>query len=204
MITSNDALVTHLRQTGVLRSPSLIRAFEAVDRAHFVPGAFRTERYEDHPLPIGFGQTISQPYTVAFMLELLQLRPTDAVLDIGAGSGWTTALMATIARHVTGIERIPQLVSFARSNLASCHFDNAEILSAGTTLGIPGRTFDKILVSAAADQLPYPLLEQLRPNGTLVIPVDHAIVVCQKSSEGEVISHQYEGFVFVPLITADN
>jgi len=195
-------LVLHLRQSGVLQSQALIDAFLSIDRADFIPEPLDPQAYEDYPLPIGYGQTISQPYTVAFMLEALQIKPDDFILDIGAGSGWTTALMATIAKQVIGLDRIKELVAFANANLSKYHFSNAKVLNAGSHLGIPQMQFDKILVSAAAATFPAALLDQLKPEGILVIPVAHAIVVCHKDINGHVNQHQFDGFVFVPLITS--
>ncbi|MEA3372668.1 MAG: protein-L-isoaspartate O-methyltransferase [Campylobacterota bacterium] len=197
-------LVSHLRQSGVLRSKMLIDAFLTIDRADFIPDPLSLQAYEDHPLPIGYGQTISQPFTVAFMLEALQIRQNDLVMDIGAGSGWTTALMATMAKQVIGLDRIKELVTFANSNLTKYSFQNAIVLNAGSQLGIPQMQFDKILVSAAAHTFPSTLLDQLKPDGTLVIPVANAIIVCHKDKNGHVRHHQFDGFVFVPLITSDN
>ena len=197
---SQAELVEHLIRTGILRSAALINAFSAIDRIDFIRPEYYDEAYGDFPLPIGYGQTISQPYTVAFMLEALQAGPEDTVLDIGAGSGWTTALLAKCVKKVTGVERIGGLVAFARENLARYRFDNASIQQAGPELGIPTQTFDKILVSAAARQLPEALLKQLNPGGTLVIPVEHTIVVLTKAPNGEISQRDYNGFVFVPLI----
>ncbi len=197
---SNHNLVDHLIRSGVLRSDNLIRAFEKVDRADFVRPDSLAAAYEDYPLPIGFGQTISQPYTVAFMLEMLHPRPEDTVLDIGSGSGWTTALLAQCAKKVIGLERVPELVSFGQGNLAHYHLDNASISQAGNELGIPGQTFNKILVSAAAEELPQTLIDQLSNGGILVIPVRHAIIVISKDENGQISRDVFEGFVFVPLL----
>ncbi len=199
-MNSQEALVAHLRRIGVLASPTLVEAFRSIDRADFVRPEFRAEAYEDYPLPIGYGQTISQPYTVAFMLEALQLRPEDSVLDIGSGSGWTTALIARCAASVMGVERIPQLVDYARTNLARYAFNNVSVREAGEALGAPGERFDKILVSAAAESLPVLLLEQLNDGGTLVIPVRNAIFVVHKEEGGRYTQQVYEGFIFVPLL----
>jgi protein-L-isoaspartate(D-aspartate) O-methyltransferase len=197
---SQAELVQHLIRTGILRSPALIDAFSTIDRIDFVRPEYQHEAYGDFPLPIGYGQTISQPYTVAFMLEALQPGPEDTILDIGSGSGWTTALLARCAKDVTGVERIAELVTFARDNLARYNFDNASVQQAGRELGIPSKTFDKILVSAAADELPRSLLEQLNPGGTLVIPIRNSIVVLNKMQNGEISQRTHQGFVFVPLI----
>jgi protein-L-isoaspartate(D-aspartate) O-methyltransferase len=197
---TNTELIEHLRRTGVLHSPALIESFTAVDRKDFVRPEHLPQAYEDYPLPIGYGQTISQPFTVAFMLELLELRPDDTVLDIGSGSGWTTALIAVIAKKVWGVERIPELAAFARANLSKYHFENAAIETATSQLGIPGRTFDKILVSASALDLPNTLIEQLNPGGILVIPVRDSIFQIKKQLDKTITENEHYGFVFVPLI----
>jgi protein-L-isoaspartate(D-aspartate) O-methyltransferase len=199
-MNSQADLVSYLRRTGVLHSPNLIEAFQKTDRSDFVRPEYRAEAYEDYPLPIGYGQTISQPYTVAIMLEALRLKPEDTVLDIGSGSGWTTAIIAQCANHVTGLERIRELVAFSRNNLQPYGLENAVIEEAGGTLGIPGKRFDKILVSAAADRLPVTLLDQLNDGGILVIPVRYSILVVKKDQNGSLSEEEFEGFVFVPLV----
>lgn len=197
---SQEELVDHLLRSGVLSSPGLTRSFERVDRKDFILDGYEEEAYEDYPLSIGYGQTISQPYTVAYMLELLQLRATDCVMEVGAGSGWATALMAGIVKEVNAVERIPELVAFAKENLARYAFSNVRVHQAGTSLGIPGKQFDKILVSAAANRLPDELLQQLKPGGIMVIPVGDSIDVVYKDMQGECEVVPHYGFVFVPLI----
>ena len=199
---SHHQLSVYLQRRGVLVSPLLIESFNTIDRKDFVPSSMRDEAYEDYPLFIGAGQTISQPYTVAFMLELLELKESDTVLDIGCGSGWTTALLAQAARSgfVTGIERIPQLLDLARNNLKKYHFANIKLKIAGKTLGIPEETFDKILVSAAAEELPLELVRQLNPGGIMVIPIQNEIAVIYKHEDGSFQQNDFYGFRFVPLI----
>lgn len=209
----NEILVRHLKKnTKVLPTSRLEAAFRAVDRRDFVPEEYRVEAYEDYPLPIGAGQTISQPTTVAFMLEKLGVKEGDHVLDVGAGSGWTTALLARLAGEageVWGLERVPELVRFGGENLKKYCFNNAAILQAGPTVGLPAHApYDRILVSAATERIPKELLSELAPGGTLVIPVaeesarehSHAIVVVTKSADGKLAEKRYSGFAFVPLI----
>jgi protein-L-isoaspartate(D-aspartate) O-methyltransferase len=202
-------LIKHLAEgTGVLKNHLVRKAFVDVDRAHFVDPDYLSEAYEDYPLPIGHGQTISQPTTVAFMLELLDARKGEKILDIGSGSGWTTALLAHIVGQdgrVFGVELIPDLVEFGKKNLARYNFKHASIEQAGENLGLPREApFDRILVSAAADNFPQELLAQLKTGGVLVVPIQNSIYKIEKISEQEVRKKEYPGFVFVPLIKKQN
>jgi protein-L-isoaspartate(D-aspartate) O-methyltransferase len=201
-MNSHYELYRYLQQRGVLKSPLLIESFNAIDRKDFVRPSLQVEAYEDHPLAIGAGQTISQPYTVAFMLELLELEESDRILDIGCGSGWSTALLAQTAKSgfVTGVELVPELLDLARSNLEKYQFANIKLQIAGEALGIPGQTFDKILVSAAAEELPQELIQQLNPGGIMVIPIQNNMVVIFKREDGSIEQSDFPGFRFVPLI----
>jgi len=194
-----DSLISR----GVLKSPFLINAFERIDRLDFVPESLQNMAYEDRPLPIGASQTISQPYTVAFMLELLQPQPTDRVMDLGSGSGWTTALLASICKSVDAVERQKGLLEFSKHNLSKYAFSNVNLHQAKQTLGLSGEHFDKILVSCSAEELPKSLLNQLSPNGVMVIPIGHSIFKIIKTDTGSVKVEEYPGFVFVPLIRDD-
>lgn len=201
-MNGNERLVRHLTNTNALATQNIIEAFRHVDRADFVPESRLSDAYEDYPLPIGHAQTISQPTTVAMMLEMLQPKTGDLVLDIGSGSGWTTALLAYIvgkSGYVIGIERIEDLVDLGRSNLKKYHFGNVAIVEASKNLGIVDKTFDKILVSASAANFPATLLEQLNPNGKLVIPVQNSIYEVTKTAHDCIIQKHY-GFAFVPLV----
>jgi protein-L-isoaspartate(D-aspartate) O-methyltransferase len=201
---SNQQLIDHLISKGVLRSPSLIHAFQKCDRALFVPYEFRPYAYEDRPLPISNAQTISQPYTVAIMLELLQPHIGDKVLDIGSGSGWTTALLATAvgtSGFVEGIEIIPSLVEYGKNNVQKADIRNAEItLSDPSILGKPGEMYERILVSASAPEMPKALFNQLKAGGRLVIPVENSIWRITKYEDGTFDAYEFPGFQFVPLI----
>jgi protein-L-isoaspartate(D-aspartate) O-methyltransferase len=200
---NNSKLIDSLIGSGVLKTPRLIEAFLSVDRIDFVPRELSSMAYADIPLPIGAGQTISQPYTVAFMLELLQPKPADRVLDVGSGSGWTTALLATTSKSVDAVERVEALVEFSKENLAKYAFENVSVHRAKKNLGLKGKHFDKILVSCAADELPKQLLDQLSVGGVMVIPVLNSIVKVTKNSDRDVQIQEYPGFVFVPLIRDD-
>jgi protein-L-isoaspartate(D-aspartate) O-methyltransferase len=143
-----------------------------VPRHEFVSENLRAEAYEDHPLPIGDGQTISQPYVVALMLETLQLASTDIVLEIGTGSGYVTALLSELAAHVFSIERHAALANKARTVLSHLNCTNTQIFTADGTHGLAAHApYDAILVSAAALTIPPPLLAQLREGGRMIIPI---------------------------------
>ncbi|MBU1927753.1 protein-L-isoaspartate O-methyltransferase [bacterium] len=201
---SNSELINHLINKGVLYSSNITEAFEQIDRAHFIGDADVNDIYGDYPLSIGKGQTISQPTTVATMLEMLDAQRGDKVLDIGSGSGWTTALLAYIVGNegsVVGVERVDELVAFGKKNVEKFGFKNAQIIHAGTHLGIPNETFDRILVSAAAEEFPYELMHQLKIGGKLVIPIRSSIYEITKVENGELKALEHYGFSFVPLIT---
>ncbi|NOR58883.1 MAG: L-isoaspartyl protein carboxyl methyltransferase [Sulfurimonas sp.] len=202
MISNND-LIRHLINTGALSSKNIIEAFKNIDRADFVYDPSVSDVYEDYPLQIGYRQTISQPTTVAMMLEMLSPRKGQKVLDIGSGSGWTTALLSFIVGDrgsVVGVERVEELVGFGGVNLNKYGFYNSKIIQAGNKLGIPGEKFDRILVSAAADEFPIELTEQLKNNGKLVIPISSSIYEITKKENAEVEVIEHYGFTFVPLI----
>jgi len=200
---TNETLIAFLKNTGAIKTMAAENAFRAVDRARFVPEELKSDAYADAPLPIGAGQTISQPTVVAFCLEWLQVRPGDRVLDVGSGSGWTTALLAHLAGtagSVIGVERIPELVSFGSKNLEKYKFANTRIEQSGKNLGKPeAAPFDRILVSASADEIPDALVKQLKDGGRMVISVRNAICVVDLfNGRSRIVCH--EGFVFVPLI----
>ena len=196
-------LVDAMISSNVLENPEIIDAFRVVDRKYFVPETWKDETYIDNALPIGNGQTISQPSTVAFMLEKLAPQKGDNVLDIGSGSGWTTALLCHIVGEegsVTGLERVSDLVEQGQENLSHFDFAHGCIKQAGEKLGMPDEQFDRILVSAAADNIPEELFPQLKVGGTLVIPVENSIYKFKKISETQIEQEAFYGFIFVPLI----
>ncbi len=188
----------------MLKSPLIIDAFRTIDRKYFIPDHLIEDAYTDAPLPIGNYQTISQPSTVAFMMERLDPKDGNTVLDIGSGSGWTTAILCYIVGDkgsVTGVERVDTLVDQGRKNLSKFRFNShCHIESAGDRLGLPGKQFDRILVSAAADEIPEELFSQLDTGGILVIPIGESIFKFTKVSETQIDKEEFYGFVFVPLI----
>jgi len=200
---SNNSLINHLINRDTLKSSNIIEAFRHIDRADFVLDPTVSDIYEDYPLQIGYQQTISQPTTVAMMLEMLSPKEGEKILDIGSGSGWTTALLSFIVGEkgsVTGLERVDSLVEFGNDNLKKYRFKNSAIIQAKDELGIVDEKFDKILVSASANELPYSLLEQLKVDGKLVIPVKNSIYEITKKEDGKIINIEHYGFRFVPLI----
>ena len=199
-----DKIVDNMISSGMVESPFIIDAFRTIDRKYFVPDEHAEDCYVDAPLPIGHYQTISQPSTVAFMLERLDPQDGNSVLDIGSGSGWTTALLCYIVGEkgsVTGLERVDALVEQGKDNLSKFRFgSHCQIEKAGEKLGLPGKQFDRILVSAAADETPEELFAQLKIGGILVIPIRESIFKFTKISETKIEEEEYYGFVFVPLI----
>lgn len=192
-----------LRARGV-SDPRVLDAMLRVPRHRFVPETYRSQAYEDHPLPIGDGQTISQPYIVARMLESLNLTTADKALEVGTGSGYVTALLAELAAQVFSIERHPALADCARNVLAALGYANVLVFTGDGTLGLPAEApFDAILVSAAASDLPSALLAQLRDRGRMVIPVgpaDSQQLQFIRMVDGQPVVSLRELVRFVPLV----
>lgn len=202
-----ENLINELIEQGYLKTPKIIEAFHKVKRDDFLPEAIRGKAEINAPLPIGNGQTISQPLTVAFMLELLRPEAGDKVLDVGSGSGWQTALLAQIVGEsgkVYALERIRDLKEFGQKNIAKYGFSNVRFFLADATRGLKKHApFDKIIVAAAAHSIPAALVEQLEAPGRLVIPEGVTmsdIVLIYKDKWGKVSEERYPGFSFVPLL----
>lgn len=207
------SLIDDLIQTGYLRTPEIIQAFKKIKREDFLWPGDEDKAEINSPLPIGYGQTISQPATVAFMLELLDPREGDKILDIGSGSGWACALLAQIVGEegrVYGIERISELKKFAENNIRKYNFiENGvvEIFCSDGYQGLPTLApFDKIMVAAASENIPKRLLAQLKIGGRLVIPIGkqhemQEIVIITKSAKDKFKEKRYPGFIFVPLVS---
>ncbi len=207
-------LVERLIAEGVIRSEKVKKAMLSVPREEFVPEDVKKWAYVDEPLPIGHGQTISAPHMVALMTELLDPNPGDKVLEIGTGSGYQAAILAEIVAkndplkrgHVYTIERIPELADFARKNLEKTSYSKYVTVIVGDgTLGYPEKApYDRIIVTAAAPDIPKPLLEQLKPGGVLVIPVGdlglQRLLVVKKREDGSIVVKEDTYCVFVPLI----
>jgi protein-L-isoaspartate(D-aspartate) O-methyltransferase len=194
---------SQLRARGIL-DPRVLDAMLRVPREAFIPESCRSEAYADHPLPIGNGQTISQPYVVAVMLESLHLSAGDIALEVGTGSGYVTALLAELTAQVFSIERHDDLAEKARSAIATLGYTNVEIFTGDGSLGLPARApFDAILVSAAAIEVPPALLSQLRDGGRMIIPVgssDKQHLLYIRMINGQFVISEREPVRFVPLI----
>ncbi len=155
-----------------VHDPRVLRALRKVPRHMFIPPSFGPQAYEDHPVPIGYGQTISQPYIVAFMSEALELKPEDRVLEIGTGSGYQAAVLAELAREVYTIEIVEPLAKSARERLEQLGDSNVHVRAGDGYRGWPeAAPFDAIIVTAAPKDVPPPLVDQLRVGGRLVVPV---------------------------------
>ncbi|SQD77697.1 protein-L-isoaspartate O-methyltransferase family protein [Moritella yayanosii] len=182
------------------------QAFTAVKRTHFMPADNQHLADYDVPFSIGHAQTISQPTTVKHMLLWLAPQSGQRILDVGSGSGWSTALLACLVGpkgRVYGVERIPELKRFGEANCRRFGCDNVEFFIAENNIGLAAYApFDRILVSAAASEaIPDELIKQLAPNGKLVIPVHNSIFELQKDALGDIeYCHEHFGYVFVPLI----
>jgi protein-L-isoaspartate(D-aspartate) O-methyltransferase len=195
----------HLVRRGI-REKAIIEAFRAVPREEFVGPEYAHLAYGDHPLPIEAGQTISQPYIVALMIQAAGIGEGDVVLEVGAGSGYAAAVISRIAGQVIGIERQHDLVEVARRRLERLGFDNVEIVEGDGTRGCPEHApFDAILAAASGSHVPRPLIEQLAPKGRIVMPVGdpgwvQELVKVTKQEDGILRQENLGGVRFVPLI----
>jgi len=217
---SKEQLLKSLISGGYLKTPVIVKAFRKIDRADFVPQDIKDSAYIDNPLPIGHGQTISQPLTVAIMFELLDPKPGQKILDIGFGSGWTTVLLAHIVGDkgkVFGIEIIPEIYEFGKRNIEKYPHSNIKLFNQSGREGLPPEAppapsglsqawsrgvegFDRILVSASAQEIPEPLKKQLKIGGKLVIPVRNSIFEIERKEDNEFEEKEHFGFTFVPLV----
>jgi protein-L-isoaspartate(D-aspartate) O-methyltransferase len=206
-----QSLIDSLEKEGYLKTPEIIAAFRHIKRNDFVLQGLEHESHYNFPLLIGYGQTISQPATVAFMLELLRPQVGEKILDVGAGSGWQTTLLAQLVGRygqIIALERIPELVDFATKNIAKYHLDNVELIM---TNGFDGyakfEPYDGIIVAAAAPVMPQPMLAQLKVGGRMVIPIgeDKQDIYLIKRADEKTFKYQkFPGFLFVPLVPEKN
>jgi protein-L-isoaspartate(D-aspartate) O-methyltransferase len=187
-----------------IRDRRVLAAMEEIPRHLFIPPPYDRAAYEDNPLPIGNGQTISQPYIVALMTDLLRPKATDNVLEIGAGSGYQAAILSQLVSRLTTIERISHVASLARKNLNALGISNVVVVEGDGTLGYPEHgPYDGIIITAATPEVPQPLIEQLAEGGTLVAPVgghDLQELVTIRKVHGSITREYHGGVRFVPLI----
>jgi protein-L-isoaspartate(D-aspartate) O-methyltransferase len=194
-----------IAQRGI-KDTRVLEAMRKVPRHLFVPAQVQDLAYADHPLPIGAGQTISQPYIVALMTELARVKPDDKVLEIGTGSGYQAAVLAVLVARVYTIEYIEQLATSARQRLKDLKYDNVEVKFGDGYQGWPEyQPFDAILVTAACEHVPQPLIDQLKPGGRLVVPVGaqsqpQTLQVLEKDARGRISQHEGIPVRFVPLL----
>jgi len=201
------ALVEELIKEGWLKTPRIIEAFKKIKRVDFLPKDLKDLAELNEALPINFGQTISQPLVVAFMLELLEPKKGEKILDIGSGSGWTSALLGEIVGQkgrVIAIDIVPELKEFGKKNVGKYNFLEKGIVEFVCSDGSKGyekeAPFDKILASATAIRIPDSWKKQLKVGGRIVTPINSSIWLFIKKSETEFDQKEYPGFVFVPLI----
>jgi len=201
-------LIDNLIEDGYLKTKRIIEAFKNIDRKNFVPESLEEEAYVNAPLPIGWGQTISQPATVAFMIELLQPEKGDNILDVGAGSGWQTALLGEIVGKkgkVFAMELVEKLAEFGKSNVEKYDFiktGRVEFIHGDAEKGLPEKApFDRIIAAASAKMIPEAWKKQLKVGGHLVAPVGSSVLLLVKKSENEFEKLENPGFAFVPFIS---
>ncbi len=182
----------------------VLDVMQEIPRHRFIPPDFQAAAYHDRPLPIGCGQTISQPYIVGLMTSLLELKPDDTVLEIGAGSGYQAAILSKLARSVVTIERLPEIASKAKDLMQGLAIFNVEVVVEDGTLGYaPGAPYDGIIITAASPDIPAPLIDQLAEKGRLVAPVGSRDLqqLVRIRKQGDQISREtFGGVVFVPLL----
>lgn len=196
-------LVNEIRKKGII-DEAILAAFMAVPRHLFLDSGFLEFAYEDKPFPIGAGQTISQPYTVAFQTQLLDIRSGSKVLEIGTGSGYQACILAELGVEVFSIERQKKLFEKTKKFLSRFSY-TLHLFQGDGFLGIPEfAPYDGIIITAAAPEIPQPLIDQLKPGGVLVIPLGEGLVQTMlrivKQKDGSLVKEQFGGFRFVPML----
>jgi protein-L-isoaspartate(D-aspartate) O-methyltransferase len=201
-----DAMIERQIASRGIREPTILEAFRAVPREEFLSKDYADLAYGDHPLPIEAGQTISQPYIVALMIQAAEMKAGDNVLEVGAGSGYAAAVMSRIAGHVTAIERQSDLVQVAQERMQRLGFDNVRIVEGDGTRGWePEAPYDAILAAASGSHVPPAWVKQLADGGRIVMPVGEPnwvqkLIKVTKGPAGNLITEDLGGVRFVPLI----
>lgn len=202
--TQRREMVSRFVATRGVDDPRILAVMGDIPRHRFVPEPLRAQAYGDHSLPIGFGQTISQPYVVGIMTQMLGVSPDHKVLEIGSGSGYQTAVLARLARSVYSLERIDELARSASALLASLGFHNVSIKAFDGTYGYPAAApYDRILVTAGTESVPEPLLSQLAVGGRLVVPIgppDRQRLRVIRRRKTDYAQEDGEDVTFVPLL----
>ncbi len=193
----------HIRPQKV--SQKVSAAFLKIPRHEFVPGEYQNQAYEDHALPIGYGQTISQPSLMALMTDYLKLKRDSTVLEIGTGSGYQAAILSHLAKQVFTVEIIPELAQSAKQKLLKLGIDNVHVAIANGTLGLPEHApYDALIVTAGGKNIPHTLVDQLKEGGRIVMPVGETLanqqLVCGVKKQGQLKTCAIENVAFVPLI----
>lgn len=203
----NDMVNSQLKRRGI-KDPQVLQAMQSVPRHLFVAPGHEEKAYSDHPLPIGYDQTISQPYIVAFMSEALQMKKGDKILEIGSGSGYQAAVLAEMGAKVFTIELIPELAEMAEKNLRKAGYEDVQVKQGNGYLGWPDEApFDGIIVTAAPEEIPDALIEQLREGAAMIIPVGPAGAVqhlqkIMKTKKGTSV-RKLSPVRFVPMVDPD-
>jgi protein-L-isoaspartate(D-aspartate) O-methyltransferase len=199
-----ESMVNHSIESRGITDPEILRAMRETPRHLFVPEPMRSRSYDDSPLPIGYGQTISQPYIVAFMTDKLDVESSHKVLEIGTGSGYQAAVLAPLVEHLYTVEIVPELAASAKLTLAS--YKNVTVRHGDGYKGWPEEApFDRIILTAAPPSLPQSLVDQLKPGGKLLAPVgaspwSQELVLVEKSEDGKVRERSVLPVVFVPMV----
>lgn len=208
-VESREQMVRFQIEARGVTDPRTLQVMRAVPRHRFVPPDLVDRAYEDHPLPIGYGQTISQPYIVALMTEALRVEPGDKVLEIGTGSGYQAAVLAEIGCEVYTVEIIPQLAEQAARRLHELGYERVHVRQGDGYFGWPEHApYDAIIVTAAPDHLPQPLVQQLAPGGRLVIPIGpqgsyQTLWLFEKGTDGQLQATNLGPVLFVPLVRGE-
>jgi protein-L-isoaspartate(D-aspartate) O-methyltransferase len=207
-MSSPQEMIQEMKEGYGLDAPEIFSVMLRIPREKFVPSEYQKMAYEDEPIPIGFGQTISQPYTVAFMTNLLNLTGKESVLEIGTGSGYQAAILSLLAKRVHTIEIIPELAKEAKQRLKKMGYKNVEVREGSGEFGWKEKgPFEAIIVTAGVEEVPKALFDQLKDNGVLVAPfgggIDKQMTKFTKLKGGKIKKEEYGIFHFVPFVESN-